>query len=139
MASVTPVLATTATILPLNSPLSNYLWLLILGFVIAFILAFSVGANDVANSFGTAVGSGVVTLRQACILATIFETLGSVLLGASVSETIRKGIIDVNVYNGSEPLMMAGSVSAMFGEPRAERWTLSRDGRYACLDELAPW
>nr|XP_023678947.1 sodium-dependent phosphate transporter 1-B-like [Paramormyrops kingsleyae] len=117
MASVTPVLATVAaTMMPsMNPPLSNYLWLLILGFVIAFILAFSVGANDVANSFGTAVGSGVVTLRQACILATIFETLGSVLLGASVSETIRKGIIDVNVYNGSEPLMMAGSVSAMFG------------------------
>ncbi|XP_048876579.1 sodium-dependent phosphate transporter 1-B [Brienomyrus brachyistius] len=117
MASVTPVLVTVATTVMASgtAPLSNYLWLLILGFVIAFILAFSVGANDVANSFGTAVGSGVVTLRQACILATIFETLGSVLLGASVSETIRKGIIDVNVYNGSEKFLMAGSVSAMFG------------------------
>ncbi|XP_056109243.1 sodium-dependent phosphate transporter 1-B [Rhinichthys klamathensis goyatoka] len=94
---------------------ADYLWLLILGFVIAFILAFSVGANDVANSFGTAVGSGVVTLRQACILATIFETVGSVLLGAKVSETIRKGIIDVTMYNGSEHVLMAGSVSAMFG------------------------
>uniref|UniRef100_A0A7N8XIW7 Phosphate transporter n=1 Tax=Mastacembelus armatus TaxID=205130 RepID=A0A7N8XIW7_9TELE len=76
---------------------------------------FSVGANDVANSFGTAVGSGVVTLRQACILATVFETLGSVLLGAKVSETIRKGIIDVGMYNGSEHVLMAGSVSAMVG------------------------
>uniref|UniRef100_A0A3P8WJV0 Phosphate transporter n=1 Tax=Cynoglossus semilaevis TaxID=244447 RepID=A0A3P8WJV0_CYNSE len=97
------------------TPLTEYLWLLIVGFIIAFILAFSVGANDVANSFGTAVGSGVVTLRQACILATVFETLGSVLLGAKVSETIRKGIIDVNMYNGSEHKLMAGSVSAMFG------------------------
>uniref|UniRef100_A0A3Q3A9E7 Phosphate transporter n=1 Tax=Kryptolebias marmoratus TaxID=37003 RepID=A0A3Q3A9E7_KRYMA len=95
--------------------LTDYMWLLILGFVIAFVLAFSVGANDVANSFGTAVGSGVVTLRQACILATVFETLGSVLLGAKVSETIRKGIIDVGMYNGSEHVLMAGSVSAMFG------------------------
>ncbi|TRY68030.1 hypothetical protein DNTS_003621 [Danionella cerebrum] len=95
--------------------LSDYLWLLIVGFLIAFILAFSVGANDVANSFGTAVGSGVVTLKQACILATIFETLGSVLLGAKVSETIRKGIIDVNMYNGSEHYLMAGAVSSMFG------------------------
>uniref|UniRef100_A0AAQ4R760 Phosphate transporter n=1 Tax=Gasterosteus aculeatus aculeatus TaxID=481459 RepID=A0AAQ4R760_GASAC len=94
---------------------SCYLWLLVLGFVIAFILAFSVGANDVANSFGTAVGSGVVTLRQACILATVFETVGSVLLGAKVSETIRKGIIDVQMYNGSEHVLMAGSISAMFG------------------------
>uniref|UniRef100_A0A8K9WYT8 Phosphate transporter n=1 Tax=Oncorhynchus mykiss TaxID=8022 RepID=A0A8K9WYT8_ONCMY len=96
-------------------PLYYYMWLLIVGFIIAFILAFSVGANDVANSFGTAVGSGVVTLRQACILATIFETVGSVLLGAKVSETIRKGIIDVGMYNGSEHVLMAGSVSAMFG------------------------
>ncbi|XP_061624680.1 sodium-dependent phosphate transporter 1-A isoform X2 [Phyllopteryx taeniolatus] len=95
--------------------MSAYLWLLILGFVIGFVLAFSVGANDVANSFGTAVGSGVVTLRQACVLATVFETVGSVLLGAKVSETIRKGIIDVQMYNGSEHVLMAGSISTMCG------------------------
>ncbi|CAI9588411.1 unnamed protein product [Staurois parvus] len=95
--------------------LDEYLWMVIVGFIIAFILAFSVGANDVANSFGTAVGSGVVTLKQACILASIFETTGSVLLGAKVGETIRKGIIDVNLYNNSVDLLMAGEVSAMVG------------------------
>ncbi|XP_054854418.1 sodium-dependent phosphate transporter 1 [Eublepharis macularius] len=98
-----------------SGPLVAFLWMLILGFIIAFILAFSVGANDVANSFGTAVGSGVVTLRQACILASIFETVGSVLLGAKVSETIRKGLIDVEMYNTTQELLMAGSISAMFG------------------------
>lgn len=95
--------------------MTEYLWMVILGFIIAFILAFSVGANDVANSFGTAVGSGVVTLRQACILASIFETTGSVLLGAKVGETIRKGIIDVNLYNDTVETLMAGEVSAMVG------------------------
>ncbi|XP_076859722.1 sodium-dependent phosphate transporter 2 isoform X2 [Brachyhypopomus gauderio] len=95
--------------------LTPYLWMVIIGFIIAFILAFSVGANDVANSFGTAVGSGVVTLRQACILASIFETLGSMLLGAKVGETIRKGIIDVSLYNETVPVLMAGEVSAMVG------------------------
>lgn len=118
------MVSTTATAIILASTiglatkghLTEYMWLLIVGFIIAFILAFSVGANDVANSFGTAVGSGVVTLKQACILATVFETFGSVLLGAKVSETIRKGIIDVGMYNGSEHVLMAGSVSAMFGE-----------------------
>ncbi|XP_074065135.1 sodium-dependent phosphate transporter 2 isoform X1 [Macrotis lagotis] len=95
--------------------MDDYLWMVILGFIIAFILAFSVGANDVANSFGTAVGSGVVTLKQACILASIFETTGSVLLGAKVGETIRKGIIDVNLYNETVETLMAGEVSAMVG------------------------
>ncbi|KAJ4941603.1 hypothetical protein JOQ06_011481 [Pogonophryne albipinna] len=95
--------------------LEPYLWMVILGFIIAFVLAFSVGANDVANSFGTAVGSGVVTLKQACILASIFETLGSMLLGAKVGETIRKGIIDVSLYNETVPTLMAGEVSAMVG------------------------
>ena len=112
------ILASTAasTVVVTNTALTEYMWLLIVGFIIAFVLAFSVGANDVANSFGTAVGSGVVTLRQACILATVFETMGSVLLGAKVSETIRKGIIDVGMYNGTEHQLMAGSISAMFGE-----------------------
>ncbi|CAL8247590.1 unnamed protein product [Merluccius merluccius] len=109
-------LATATTVgLLYQADMSAYLWLLVLGFIIAFVLAFSVGANDVANSFGTAVGSGVVTLRQACVLATIFETVGSILLGAKVSETIRQGIIDVRMYNGSEHVLMAGSISAMCG------------------------
>uniref|UniRef100_A0A8C6P4N0 Phosphate transporter n=1 Tax=Nothobranchius furzeri TaxID=105023 RepID=A0A8C6P4N0_NOTFU len=95
--------------------LESYLWMVVIGFIIAFVLAFSVGANDVANSFGTAVGSGVVTLKQACILASIFETLGSMLLGAKVGETIRKGIIDVSLYNETVPVLMAGEVSAMVG------------------------
>lgn len=63
-------------------PFSSYaLWIVIVGFVIAFVLAFGIGANDVANSFGTSVGSGVLTLRQACWLATICEIAGAVLIG----------------------------------------------------------
>ncbi|KAG7476645.1 hypothetical protein MATL_G00085160 [Megalops atlanticus] len=115
MTTLATVTLATTVALAIHAPMTDYLWLVVVGFIIALILAFSVGANDVANSFGTAVGSGVVTLRQACILATVFETLGSVLLGGKVSETIRKGIVDIGVYNGSEHLLMAGSVSAMFG------------------------
>lgn len=57
------------------------LWIVVIGFVIAFILAFGIGANDVANSFGTSVGSGVLTLRAACWLATVCEIAGAVLIG----------------------------------------------------------
>lgn len=59
----------------------DILWMVILGFVIAFVLAFGIGANDVANSFGTSVGSGVLTIRQACLLATVCEVSGAVLIG----------------------------------------------------------
>jgi sodium-dependent phosphate transporter len=91
------------------------LFVIIPTFVVAFFLAFGVGANDVANSFGTSVGSGVLTLRQACILATIFEVLGAVLIGYQVSDTVRKGVFDVADYYGEERLLMYGYLSALIG------------------------
>ncbi|XP_046357090.2 sodium-dependent phosphate transporter 1-A-like isoform X1 [Haliotis rufescens] len=93
----------------------EWLWMVIVGFIIAFVLAFGIGANDVANSFGTSVGAKVLSLRQACILATIFEVAGAILIGSRVSDTIRKGIIDVSAYNGSEALLMVGNVAALSG------------------------
>lgn len=62
----------------------SLIWLVVVGFLVAFILAFGIGANDVANSFGTSVGAGVLTIAQACVLATIFEIAGAVLIGYKV-------------------------------------------------------
>ncbi|XP_064651762.1 sodium-dependent phosphate transporter 1-A-like [Lineus longissimus] len=94
---------------------TNEVWMITTGFVIAFILAFGIGANDVANSFGTSVGAKVLTLIQACILATIFETAGALLLGTKVSDTIRKGIVDVASYENDHKLFMVGQISALIG------------------------
>jgi len=104
---------TSATTVALGPWQDSVQWMLVLGFVIAFILAFAVGANDVANSFGTTVGAGTLTLYQACVLASIFETLGAILLGAKVGETIRKGILDLELYKGESSLLMLGFLSAM--------------------------
>ncbi|GJQ84899.1 hypothetical protein Trydic_g512 [Trypoxylus dichotomus] len=92
---------------------TSILWIVIVSFIIAFILAFGIGANDVANSFGTSVGSKVLTILQACILATIFEIAGSILIGYKVSDTMRKGILDNNLYIGSEKELMLGFLSAL--------------------------
>ncbi|CRK98087.1 CLUMA_CG011455, isoform A [Clunio marinus] len=94
-------------------PLTLAFWLVVIGFIIAFILAFGIGANDVANSFGTSVGSGVLTIRQACWLATFCEVAGAVLIGYKVSDTMRKGILDVTVYEGHEQELMIGLLSAL--------------------------
>jgi len=112
-AVLSTLLYTTGADMTLAEWQASVLWMIVAGFIIAFVLAFAVGANDVANSFGTTVGAGVLNLHQACILASIFETLGAILLGAKVGKTIRKGIIDVEIYRGNETLLMAGEISAM--------------------------
>lgn len=89
--------------------------LIISAFFIAFILAIAVGANDVANSYGTSVGSGALTFREACILATFFEISGSILLGYKVADTMRKGIIDVKIFSGNEEIFVLGMLAALIG------------------------
>ncbi len=69
-------------------------WLLGLACLFGFFMAWGVGANDVANAMGTSVGSKALTVRQAILIAIIFEFIGAYLAGGSVTSTIRKGIID---------------------------------------------
>lgn len=59
-------------------------------------MAFNIGGNDVANSFGTSVGSGTLSIKQALIIAAMFEVSGAVIAGAEVTNTIRGGIVDLD-------------------------------------------
>ena len=71
--------------------------LLLAGFI-GFFMAFGIGANDVANSMGTSVGARALTIKQAILIAAVFEFLGAFLAGGEVTSTIRKGIVDPNLY-----------------------------------------
>ncbi|MDD5495605.1 MAG: inorganic phosphate transporter [Candidatus Omnitrophica bacterium] len=59
-------------------------------------IGWSIGANDAANSLGAAVGSRVLTLKQAIILIALFGFLGAALQGHHVAKTIGKGIVPLN-------------------------------------------
>ncbi len=80
--------------------------LMILAVVFGLYMAWNIGANDLANAMGTSVGSGALTLRRAIILAAILEFCGAVFVGSSVTQTMRKGIVDPAIFT-NEPLLFA--------------------------------
>lgn len=88
--------------------------LLGLACIAGFFMAWGIGANDVANAMGTSVGSKALTIRQAIMIAIVFEFLGAWLAGGEVTATIRKGIIDPEILTDSPELLVYGMMSALF-------------------------
>ena len=95
--------------------------------VFGLFMAWGVGANDVANAMGTSVGAGALTVRQAVIVAAVFEFAGAYLAGGHVTKTIRKGIIDTGLVSQSPELLIYGMLAALLA---AAIWLLvaSRHG-----------
>jgi len=76
-------------------------------------MAWGIGANDVANAMATSVGSKAITIKQAIIIAAIFEFAGAVLAGGEVTSTIRKGIIDSSSVEGNPELLVFGMLASL--------------------------
>jgi len=91
--------------------------LLLLGMacLFSFFMAWGVGANDVANAMGTSVGARAITIKQAIIIAMIFEFTGAWLAGGEVTSTIRSSIIDVETAGFDErpELLVYGMLSSL--------------------------
>jgi len=85
-----------------------YLWIIITGGIASFICSMGIGANDAANAFATSVGAKTLTIKQAAILAIIFETSGAILMGNHVTETIRKGISDYECFEDYPEVLIYG-------------------------------
>ena len=76
-------------------------------------MAWGIGANDVANAMATSVGSNALTIKQAIVVAAVFEFLGAVLAGGAVTDTVRKGIVDSDLLAGSPELLVYGMLAAL--------------------------
>jgi PiT family inorganic phosphate transporter len=90
------------------------IWLIIGGAsAIAFYMAWSIGSNDVANSMATAVGAKAITFRQAVIIAGVLNVVGAVFVGSHVTDTVRKGIVDVNSANIDTQILLIGFIASL--------------------------
>src|SRR5690554_4517165 len=94
--------------------LSTYsMTLIVLAAVFGFLMAWGIGANDVANAMGTSVGSKALTIKQAILVAMVFEFAGAYLAGGEVTATIRSGIIDQSYVVDRPDLFVLGMISAL--------------------------
>lgn len=84
-----------------------------LALIFGFYMAWNIGANDVANAMGTSVGSGALTLRRAVIVAAVLEFSGAFLAGGTVSDTVRKGIVDSSLFSGDPTAFVCGMLAAL--------------------------
>jgi len=100
---------------------------IVLAAVFGLFMAWGIGANDVANAMATSVGSKALTIKQAILVAAVFEFLGAVLAGGEVTDTVRKGIVDAELLSGSPELLVYGMLAALLA---AGTWLLiaSRNG-----------
>lgn len=98
-------------------------WVVVVGGIAMAYMAWGIGANDVANAFGPAFGARALSVKQACVIAAICEAAGAILMGGSVADTIRKGMMSVKLYEGNDGrvLIMAGMTSILIG---AATWLL---------------
>ncbi len=87
--------------------------LFVLACVIGFTMATGIGANDVANAMGTSVGSGALTIKQAIIIAAIFEAAGAILAGGQVTHTLSEGIIQSDLLASQPELVAYGMLAAL--------------------------
>ncbi len=85
----------------------------ILACVFGLFMAWGIGANDVANAIGTSVGSKALTVKQAILVAVVFEFAGAFLAGGEVTETIRKGLFDIDAIKDHADLLVFGMLGSL--------------------------
>ncbi|MBT3448437.1 MAG: inorganic phosphate transporter [Bacteroidetes Order II. Incertae sedis bacterium] len=88
-------------------------WFIGLALLFGLYMTWGVGANDLANAMGTSVGAGALSVKQAIVIAALFEFAGAVLAGGSVTSTVRKGIIDPSGLEANPEYLVYGMLAAL--------------------------
>lgn len=88
-------------------------WYLVMAAAFGLFMAWGIGANDVANAMATSVGARALTIKQAILVAAVFEFAGAFLAGGQVTSTIRKGIIDTSAIIDTPDTLVFGMLSAL--------------------------
>ncbi|KAG0014607.1 hypothetical protein BGZ81_000359, partial [Podila clonocystis] len=104
----------------------EYTFLFALGMIFAFLDSYGIGANDVSNSFSAAVGSKALNLKQAVLIASVCEFLGAFLMGSSTADTIKGGLIDVQLFEPQPELLLLAMVCSLVG---SSTWVLFASSR----------
>lgn len=82
--------------------------------LLCFFMTWGVGANDLANVMSTTMGSKAITVKQAMIIAIVFEFAGAFLGGTNVTETMRDGIIQTHQLADHPLILIEGMLSVLF-------------------------
>lgn len=84
-------------------------------------MAWAIGANDVANAMASTVGSKILSIRQAVLLAAVCEALGAMFASGEVTNMIRFGIVDLMWFENQPLVFVIGMLAALLS---ASTWLI---------------
>ena len=87
--------------------------LLSLAGVFGLFMTWSVGSNDLANIMSTTMGSKAISVRQAIIVAVIFEFAGALLGGSGVAKTVQFGLLNTQALNYPPQIFIYGMLAVL--------------------------
>lgn len=94
---------------------------IILACLFGILMTWSVGANDLANIMSTTMGSNAISVRRAIVIAIVFEFAGAFLGGGGVSNTLRNGIINTQLFVHTPEVLLFGMLAVLLS---ATTWML---------------
>jgi len=103
--------------------------------LVALIFDFTNGAHDSANAIATIVSTKVLSPRTAVLLAAALN-LGGAFIGTHVAKTIGSGIVNPEMVAGSQTLVLAALLGAIFWNLLTWHWGLPSSSSHALIGGL---